>query len=75
MDKLDSFLTDTSRNNKLQPAIRVSTNLAKETLNCYYSYMDMSKAYCIAMGESHACSSFFLRMCLKLAHGLRTLNS
>ncbi|PIL33222.1 hypothetical protein GSI_04672 [Ganoderma sinense ZZ0214-1] len=49
MDKLDKFLTDTSRNGKLQPTIRVASSLAKETLNRYYSYTDMSKAYRIAM--------------------------
>ena len=55
MDKCDKFLTDCSRNEKLDPAIRVACNIAKGTLNCYYSLTDTSKVYRIAMGKfSHS---------------------
>ena len=50
MDKCDRFLTDCSRNDKLDPAIRIACNIAKGTLNRYYSLTDASKAYCIAIG-------------------------
>ena len=51
MDHMDEKLTTASRNDKLHKAIRVSCQLAKRTLNMYYSLTDMSAAYRIAMGK------------------------
>lgn len=51
MDRVDEKLTTASRNEKLHNAIRVSSKLAKSTLNKYYSLTDMSATYRIAMSE------------------------
>ncbi|PIL30443.1 hypothetical protein GSI_07142 [Ganoderma sinense ZZ0214-1] len=49
MDHIDKVLTNASRSNKYAKAIRVACGLAKEALNKYYSYMDMSDTYWITM--------------------------
>ncbi|PIL26246.1 hypothetical protein GSI_12002 [Ganoderma sinense ZZ0214-1] len=49
MDHIDKVLTNASRSDKYDKAIRVACGLAKEALNKYYSYTDMSDTYRIAM--------------------------
>ncbi|TRM62979.1 hypothetical protein BD626DRAFT_358875, partial [Schizophyllum amplum] len=49
MDTLDERLATLSINNDLEPAIRAAANLAKRTLNKYYSLTDQADAYRIAM--------------------------
>ncbi len=50
MDVVDETLTNASLNMEYQPAIRAAANLAKKTINRYYSKSDMSETYRIAMG-------------------------
>ncbi|KAJ7355243.1 hypothetical protein DFH08DRAFT_690205, partial [Mycena albidolilacea] len=54
MDKIDDILTNTivssSVCHPIHNSVRKALNLAKTTLNKYYSRMDTSKVYCIAMG-------------------------
>lgn len=50
MDVVDETLTNASLNMDYQPAIRAAANLAKKTINRYYSKSDMSETYHIAMG-------------------------
>ncbi len=54
MDHLDKFLTNSSCSPKLDHSMRVACELAKKTLNNYYSHTDMSKTYRIAMGTCPA---------------------
>lgn len=49
MDILDKAFRTQSRNLKLTPAIRVTVSLARQTLNQYYSLMNSSNVYRIAM--------------------------
>ncbi|KAI1783384.1 hypothetical protein LXA43DRAFT_903690 [Ganoderma leucocontextum] len=50
IDQLDKFLTTASGSTKFDHPIQVACELAKKTLNTYYSRTDMSKTYRIAMG-------------------------
>ena len=50
MDKLDSHLNPTTKK-PYYPAIRAAMKLARKKINRYYSMMDLSSAYRIAMGE------------------------
>ena len=49
MDILNKAFCTQSRNLKLTPAIHVAVSLARQTLNRYYSLMDSSNVYRIAM--------------------------
>ncbi|KAL1690455.1 hypothetical protein GGG16DRAFT_55641 [Schizophyllum commune] len=49
MDQLDEQLTTITLNTALEPAIRAAANLAKQTLNCYYSLTDQADAYRVSM--------------------------
>ncbi|KAI0776431.1 hypothetical protein BC629DRAFT_1254460, partial [Irpex lacteus] len=49
MDTIDEYLTTTSLDKKFQPSIRAAVNLAKKTMNRYYSKTDQSECYRIAM--------------------------
>ncbi|KAI6010338.1 hypothetical protein EDC04DRAFT_2905925 [Pisolithus marmoratus] len=51
MDHIDQELTKHSCNRKYLPSICAGTSLAKGTLNHYYSHMDKSEVYHIAMGN------------------------
>ena len=50
MDRLDRELATACVDEGLEPAIRAAANLAKKTLNRYYSLTDASETYRIAMG-------------------------
>jgi hypothetical protein len=54
MDKIDDFLTNTivssSARRPIHNSVRKALNLAKTTLNKYYSRTDTSNVYRIAMG-------------------------
>jgi hypothetical protein len=49
MDYLDGFLTDSSRDLTIHPAIRGACKMAKETLNRYYSLTDAADSYRITI--------------------------
>lgn len=49
MDVVDETLTNASINMEYQLAIRAAANLAKKTINRYYSKTDLSETYQIAM--------------------------
>ena len=49
MDHIDETLTSQSLDSDFEPAIHAALGLAKKVLNCYYSAMDYSEVYCIAM--------------------------
>ncbi|KAI3998135.1 hypothetical protein K525DRAFT_215035 [Schizophyllum commune Loenen D] len=49
MDRLDRELATACVDEGLEPAIRAAANLAKKTLNWYYSLTDASETYRIAM--------------------------
>ena len=51
MDHIDQELTTYLHNKKYLPSIHSGVSLAKETLNCDYSYIDISEVYQIAMGK------------------------
>lgn len=51
MDHIDWELSKYSHDKKYVHSIRTGISLAKETLNCYYSHMDETKVYHIAMGN------------------------
>lgn len=53
MDHIHNHLRLASWDEKLTPTIRSSLTLAQNTLNCYYSLIDSSEVYCIAMGMFH----------------------
>ena len=60
MDHINSVFTDaTLPTSQKHPAIRAAIEVAKKTLNKYYSLMDSSELYRIAMSAS---------MCLFLFH-------
>ena len=50
MDFLNDKLTAHAHDRTLSPAIKASLELGKKTLNRYYSLMDSSEVYRIAMG-------------------------
>ena len=50
MDKMHSELTVASLDEKYSPAIRAALKLGTGVLNKYYSLMDTSEVYRIAMG-------------------------
>jgi hypothetical protein len=50
MDHIDTQLTTNAIDTSLNPTIRASMQLAKKTLNRYYSLTDDSEVYRIAMG-------------------------
>ena len=50
MDVLDHYLSTFALKPSILPSIRAAVNLAKKTLNRYYSRTDESDAYRIAMG-------------------------
>ena len=50
MDVLDHHLSTFALKPSILPSIRAAANLAKKTLNRYYSRTDESDAYRIAMG-------------------------
>lgn len=59
MDRIDAHLATVSINiEKYEDTIRIACDLAKTTLNKYYSLTDMSTTYRIAMGISTTCSRF-----------------
>ena len=49
MDHIDETLTSQSLDSDYEPAIRTALRLAKKVLNRYYSAMDHSEVYRIAM--------------------------
>ncbi|KAI5822416.1 hypothetical protein K523DRAFT_217465, partial [Schizophyllum commune Tattone D] len=49
MGRLDRELATACVDEGLEPAIRAAANVAKKTLNQYYSLTDASETYCIAM--------------------------
>lgn len=49
MDITEQQLKMFSCNQQYEPAIHAAVSLAKKTLNWYYSLMDSSEVYCIAM--------------------------
>jgi hypothetical protein len=52
MDHIDSMFTDyTLPTSEKHPAIRAAVQIAKKTLNKYYSLTDDSELYRIAMGS------------------------
>jgi hypothetical protein len=51
MDHIDDVLDGFSRNTDYNMAIRSAVDLAKRTLNRYYSLTDASEVYRIAMGK------------------------
>lgn len=53
MDLIDREFTTNSLNKAYEPAIRVALNVAKKTLNRYYTKTDQSEVYRIAMSESY----------------------
>ncbi|KAF8546542.1 hypothetical protein OG21DRAFT_1365673, partial [Imleria badia] len=59
MDIIEKKLTTFARNRQYHPAIRAAVSLGKKTLNWYYSLMDSSEVYHIAM---------VLHPCHKLAY-------
>ena len=50
MDKMHSKLTAASLDEKYSPAIQAALKLGTGVLNKYYSLMDTSEVYQIAMG-------------------------
>lgn len=50
MDNMDYTLSKMAANPKYKKSICVAVELARRTLNRYYSKTDLSKAYRIAMG-------------------------
>jgi hypothetical protein len=50
MDKLDSHLNPKTKK-PYHPAIQAAMKLARKKINRYYSMMDLSSVYRIAMGE------------------------
>ncbi|KAL1739476.1 hypothetical protein HDZ31DRAFT_49342, partial [Schizophyllum fasciatum] len=50
MDRLDSALATSCVDESLEPSIRAAINIAKATLNKYYSKTDDSDTYRVAMG-------------------------
>jgi hypothetical protein len=53
MDEIDKRFTNISHDHSFDRAIRSSLRFAKATLNRYYSLIDSSEAYRIAMSESN----------------------
>ncbi|KIK76678.1 hypothetical protein PAXRUDRAFT_169128, partial [Paxillus rubicundulus Ve08.2h10] len=53
MDHIDDHLTTLGCNKKCTVAIHAAVELAKKTLNRYYSLTDNSEVYRIAMSKSH----------------------
>ena len=51
MDHIDKVFTTCSLDATYSPPIREGLQMAKKTLNCYYSRTDESHLYRIAMGE------------------------
>ena len=51
MDHINDWLTEDALDDTLSPAISAALGLAKKTLNRYYSRMDDSEAYRIAMSK------------------------
>lgn len=51
MDHMDNMLDEFSRNTDYSLAIRSAIDLAKRTLNRYYSLTDASEVYRIAMSK------------------------
>ena len=49
MDHIDETLTSQSLDSNFEPAIHAALGLAKKVLNHYYSAMDNSEVYRIAM--------------------------
>ena len=63
MDHIDSVFTSCMiKRERLDPAIRAGLELAKRTLNRYYSLTDASEAYRIAMGMSFTCFLFVFQV-------------
>jgi len=50
MDKLDSHLNPSTKK-PYHPAIQAAMKLARKKINHYYSKMDLSSVYRIAMGK------------------------
>ena len=67
MDYLNKFLITSSHSKKLDAAICIACELMKKTLNTYYSHTDMSKTYCIAMGE-HRSTFAAVSKCTNTVH-------
>jgi hypothetical protein len=60
MDHIDSMFTDyILPTSKKHPAVRAAVEIAKKTLNKYYSLTDDSELYRIAMGSYFASSVAF----------------
>jgi len=53
MDLIGQEFTTNSLDKAYEPAIRVVLNVAKKTLNRYYTKTDQSEVYHIAMSESY----------------------
>jgi hypothetical protein len=51
MDHIDDVLENFTRDTKYHIAIRSAVDLARQTLNRYYSLTDASEVYRIAMGK------------------------
>lgn len=51
MDHIDNVLENFAQDTKYHIAIRSAVNLARRTLNRYYSLTDASEVYRIAMGK------------------------
>jgi hypothetical protein len=53
MDKMKVELTLASENKEHSPALRAALNIGKDFMDKYYSLIDDSEVYRIAMGTSH----------------------
>jgi hypothetical protein len=53
MDKMKVELTLASKNKEHSPALRAALNIGKDFMDKYYSLIDDSEVYRIAMGTSH----------------------
>lgn len=65
MDHIDTVFTNGIINSQLlDPAIRTTLQLAKKTLNRYYSLTNKSETYRITMGMSffHVCTTNLLTL-------------
>ena len=64
MELIEDTLSSNIKNIKFHPSIRAALQLAQKTLNHYYTKMDLSMAYHIAMCEwskSNSCSHTHIR--------------
>ena len=60
MDHIDTVFTDAcQRTSKFSPAVWAEIQIAKKTLNRYYSLTDASELYRIAMGLFFRVSLYF----------------